>query len=132
MQSYSYLFTYGSQKNKNSYKKYVTSIYDDFPTIKPSYNAFSFGNINLLTDNPTYEPTENYTPAPAPPPQNNTCICKIERNNDSKVLIVVTSITSSLCVTFFLILIWYRFIFKKRLLKWKTDETNFGFGPNIT
>lgn len=129
MQSYTYIYSYASQINKDSYKQYVTGNFGDNPTIKPSWNAYSFGNINLLTDYPTTEPTEYYTQAPAPPPINNTCICKIERNKDSNILIIVTSITSSLCVTFFFILIWYRFIFKKRFFKWKTNETNFGFGP---
>ena len=128
MQSFTHIYSYASQMNKDSYKKYVTGNFGEYPTIKPSCNAYSFGSIKLLTDYPTYEPTEQIYPPP-PPPINNTCICKVERNKDSNVLIIVTSITSSLCVTFFFILIWYRFIFKKRLLKWKTNETNFGFGP---
>jgi hypothetical protein len=82
----------------------------------------ALANLSSKWDSPVASP-------PPPPPINNTCICKVERNKDSNVLIIVTSITSSLCVTFFFILIWYRFIFKKRLLKWKTNETNFGFGP---
>lgn len=124
MNSYGFAMTYApkSQFNSNSYKKYVTLNYDSI----------------ILTNNPTYEPTYEPTeiivyPSPLPPKQvtNCSCICKIERNNDNTVFIVVTSISSSLCVVFFLLLIWYRFIFKKSLLKWKKNEDNFGFGPQV-
>jgi len=120
MNSYGFAMTYApkSQINSNSYKKYVTLNYD-----------------SIILNNPTYEPTEMIVyPSPSPPPlriENNTCICKIERNNDSNILIIATSITSSLCVVSFLLLIWYRFIFKKNLLKWKKNEENFGFGPQV-
>jgi hypothetical protein len=133
MQSYSNLYTYASQKTSNSYKNYVTLNYENYPTVKPTFNkGFSSGSINFLNDKPTVEPTEYVPSMPSPQPplqiENNRCICMIERNNESNILIIATSVTSSLCVTFFLILIWYRFIFKKNLLKWKTNETNFGFG----
>lgn len=115
MHSYSNLYTYASQKTSNSYKNYVTMNYENYPNDKPSA-----------------EPTEYVPSMPSPQPplkiESNNCVCKIERSNESNILIIATSITSSLCVSFFLILIWYRFIFKKKLLKWKTNEINFGFG----
>lgn len=139
MQSYINLYTYASQKTKDSYKNYVTLNNGDYPTIKPTINKLlSFESFNLMNDIPSAEPTEYFTQSPLITPQppfkieNNTCICKIERNNNSNILIIATSITSSLCVTFFLILIWYRFIFKKNLLKWKKNDNNFGFGGNLT
>ena len=125
MNSYGFAMTYASPKsqiNSNSYKKYVTLNYDSIIFKNPTYD-------------PTYEPTEIIVyPSPSPPPlriENNTCICKIERNSDSNILIIATSITSSLCVSFFLLLIWYRFIFKKNLLKWKKNEENFVFGTQV-
>lgn len=139
MNSYAFIYTYASQSYKNSYTKYVTLNYnDDNPTIKPTNSYItSWENINLITDSPSCEPTEYFTQAPvqAPSPpiykiQNNTCICKLERSNEDNILIVVTSITSSLCAISLFLLIWYRFIFKKRLLKWTNNESNFGFGSD--
>ena len=126
MFSYSYLYTYAS------YKNYVTENFIK-PTYKP-HNSYNLGSIIILDDYPTLEPTEYVTMSPPLPPptlriENNTCICKIERINDDKILIVATSITSSLCAVLFITLIWYRFIFKKNLLKWYKDDANFGFGP---
>jgi hypothetical protein len=117
MHSYSNLYTFASYKN---------SVTVNFikPTTKP-YNS-------LTDDYPSLEPTEYPILEPPPPPlriKNNTCICKIERNNDDKILIIATSITSSLCAVLFITLIWYRFIFKRNLLKWNKDNENFGFGP---
>jgi hypothetical protein len=124
------MYTFASIINKQSYKNYVTENY--YPTNRPTQNTYSF---DMLTEKPSVEPTEIIVyPSPSPPPlriENNTCICKIERNNDSNILIIATSITSSLCVVSFLLLIWYRFIFKKNLLKWKKNEENFGFGPQV-
>jgi hypothetical protein len=125
------MYTFASIINKQSYKNYVTENY--YPTNRPIQNTYSF---DMLKEKPSVEPTEYiilHSSPPSPPfrIENNTCICKIERNNDSNILIIATSITSSLCVSFFLLLIWYRFIFKKRLLKWKKNEENFGFGPEV-
>ena len=119
MHSYSNLYTFASYKN---------SVTVNF--IKPITSPYN----NLTDDYPTVEPTEYVTMSPPPPPpplriENNTCICKIERINDDKILIIATSITSSLCAVLFITLIWYRFIFKKNLLKWYKDDANFGFGP---
>jgi hypothetical protein len=117
MNSYGFAMTYAplSRVNSNSYKNFVTLNYDSIE----------------LKNNPTCEPTEMIVyPSPMPPKQvtNCSCICKTERNSDNTIFIVVTSISSSLCVVFFLILIWYRFIFKKKLFKWKTNESNLEFG----
>ena len=57
---------------------------------------------------------------PAPPSY--TCICEIERTNEDNVLIIITSISSSLCAVLFLLLIWYKFIIKKQLLNYKNDD----------
>jgi hypothetical protein len=108
MHSYSNLYTFASYKNSVS---------------------FNFSSNNYPTLEPTLEPP--------PPPlriESNACICKIERNNDDKILIVATSITSSLFAVLFFLLIWYKFIFKKNLLKWSrnNDDANFGFGYNET
>ncbi len=121
MHSYSNLYTFASYKNS------VTVNFIN-PTTKP-YNSFNFSSNNYSTLEPTLEP-----PPPPLRTENNNCICKIERNNDDKILIVVTSITSSLFAVLFFLLIWYKFIFKKNLLKWSrnNDDANFGFGYNET
>ena len=120
MYTYSNLYTYASYKN---------SVAENIikPTTRP-YNSLNFSSSNYPTLKPILEPP--------PPPlriESNTCICKIERNNDDKILIVATSITSSLCAVLFFLLIWYKYIFKKKFFKWSTnDDANFGFGYNET
>ena len=132
------LYTFGSIQNLESYSKYskyskyVTLNNDDISTV----NVYSFNNVKLLTQYPTEKPTEFVSPS-IPPllyQQNNcTCVFKTDLTNKNNILIIVTSITSSLCAVLFFLLIWYKFIFKKNLLKWHTnDYVNFGFGYNET
>jgi hypothetical protein len=128
MYSLTHIYTFASINNKDSHKNYLTSNYLN-PVYKTSQSSYSYDNQIEI---PSIEPSEYITlyPSPPLPPlkiENNTCICKIERNNELNILIIATSISSSLCVTFFLILVWYRFIFKKRFFKWKQNIDNFGY-----
>ena len=83
MQSYSNLYTYASQKTSNSHRNYVTLNYENYPTIEPT---------EYVSSMPSQHPLKF---------ESNNCVCKIERNNESNILIIATSITSSLCVAFF-------------------------------
>lgn len=110
------------------------------PTCNPTYKYQLYSQFYKfdITDEPSNEPTEfiqtifptlmpsKYNP-PNIPIKNCTCIC--EYNNDkNKNLIIISCVSSTLCLILFAILIWYRFIFKKKLFKWQTNEANFGFG----
>lgn len=99
------LYTFGSIQNLESYSKYS----------KYSKYVYSFNSVKLLTQYPTE------IVSPSIPPllyqQNNcTCIFKTDLINKNNILIIVTSITSSLCTVLFFLLIWYKFIFKKNYL----------------
>lgn len=104
-----------------------------YSTNKPTYRYQLYSQIH--TNDVSEEPTEltpltlmpsNYV-VPSVPMTNFTCVCKYD-NRDNTKLIIIASVSSTFCFILLLLLIWYRFIFKKKLLKWQTNEANFGFG----
>ena len=119
-------FTYAT---RNSYQRYVTLNY--YPTFTPSYSNKYKSYAIINNDDklePSVEPTEFLIPTSKPTimptfietqPLNYTCICKTDSNDNEKkiiVLIVATSLTSFSCVLLILFILWYRFIFKKKLM----------------
>lgn len=126
---FSFPYTYATQSYKNSYGNIV--LFNDEPTVRPTYKYEIYSQHNYFTQ----EPTEALIPTPFPtkyiqpelPIKNFTCICEFNNNENIK-LIIAASVSSTLCFILFGILFWYRFIFKKQLFKWQTNEVNFGFG----
>ena len=131
--SYMHVYTYPSYKKyiyNNFAKPHDNNDLNNKPKLYSQFHTFD------ITDEPSQEPTEKIEPiffstlTPSKyviPVKNFTCIC--EYNNDkNKNLIIISCVSSTLCLILFVTLIWYRFIFKKKLLKWQYNEANFGFG----
>lgn len=126
-----------AKQNINSFDKIASN--NGPLTSKPTYKYEKYSERYYFTEEPTEEPTEKLITTPFPTKyikpelpvevsvKNFTCIC--EYNNENAKLIIAASVSSTLCFILFVTLIWYRFIFKKKLLKWQTNESNFGFGP---
>jgi hypothetical protein len=136
----SYIYIYNYEKN-NQYADFV-QVNNDYhvinnPTCKPTYNYQLYSELHTfdITQEPTEEFEQSNFPTfkpskyilPTKQINNISCICEYN-NNENKNLIIITCISSTLCLILFLTLIWYRFIFKKKLLKWQKNEANFGFG----
>jgi hypothetical protein len=128
---------YFTHPYKKSYERYATLNY--FPTLNPvqslSFKSYASTNSYDKRVESSLEPTEliyyetnyptNYeTNYPTIIPNstsnlNYTCICKTElREYENKIiiLIVATSLTSFTCLLLILFIIWYRFIFKRKLM----------------
>ena len=60
---------------------------------------------------PTFKPSKYIFPTK--PINNISCICEYN-NNQNKNLIIISCVSSTLCLILFVTLIWYRFIFKKK------------------
>ena len=66
------------------------------------------------TLNPTINPTLNETPS-----VNYVCVCNTQKSDEEKkitALIIATSLSSFSCILLIFFIIWYRFIFKKKLM----------------
>lgn len=87
-----------------------------------SYNNIIELNYEPIVNNyPTIEPTE-YNPILI---KNNSCNCDEERNICNKNLIIIASTFSSSTFLLLVILLWYKFIYKKKIFNYKSDD-NFG------
>jgi hypothetical protein len=97
------------------------------------YNKFVEINYEFY---PTQEPTEiisTYKPTSQNSVLNYSCICNVERKSNENILIVTTSITSSLSFVMFLLLIWYKYFYKKRVFNYiynNESHDNFGIEYN--
>jgi hypothetical protein len=104
-----------SEKKSNLYDKYVELNYDMFETSEPTES--------ITTYKPTYKPTSQNKIL------NYTCNCNVERKDNKNILIITTSITTSLSFMLFLLLIWYKYFYKKRVFTYiYNNETNSNFG----
>lgn len=104
----------GFVKHLNKYQRHaIINNYDE--TIEPTEMRENY----YITNCPTIKPASTFTPTIFNPhPLNYTCICKSEKNEDTSrfiALIVATSLTSFSCVLLIFI-IWYKLLFKKKLL----------------
>ena len=112
----------GKPSNKYIFKRHLTEDEDEtmepieqyiaanYPTSYPSFGEISLPN----TDKPIMRPTLNGTRV-----VNYVCVCNTQKSDEEKkitALIIATSLSSFSCILLIFFIIWYRFIFKKKLM----------------